>query len=330
VSDRRARGVDLAARIGNTLSTAAVTPTPPMVGVGTAGRAVVGSLIGLSIADARAAVGELGAETRVREVEGNGAAVGVVVAQRPVSGEAIVDGVVEVDVVRDPSAQVEVPDLRMVGLERGRVVAGELGLTVRVTQEDVAAGSGVVSRDILRQEPVAGSFVPRGTEVVVTVAAVIAVVPVVVGQRQDKAREVIAAAGFATVPREQERESDSPWGSVLEQRPDAGERVDVSTQFELVVSVGRPVRSRPPSAVTEPRTKRWEKQGHTLLVGDLAILDEHQRLAREAGILTRRGSNPSLIVRAALRAYERLRLDRPDDWMRHLREVRSSGDPGQN
>jgi beta-lactam-binding protein with PASTA domain len=294
-------------------------------------RPMVGSVIGLSLADAHAAIAAVGASVREREVEvTEPSLVGRVVAQRPEAGEQMPETqVVDLDVGRSVRPQVRVPDVAGRTTEEARVVVAGLGLKMRTAEEEVPAESGVTSRDILRQAPTAGTDVSIGSEVVVTIARPIVVAPAVVGQTEAEARRLIESAGLQAAVSEH-REALAARGSVIEQRPSAGSRVVPGTRVELLLSTGpRPAATPPVPLPSAPRQKRWEKQGHTLEVSDLAIIDEHQRLAREVGVLTRRGSNPSLVVRAALRAFERLRLENEDAWLRYLREVRSTGEPGQ-
>ena len=65
----------------------------------------------------------------------------------------------------------------------------------------------------------------------------------------------------------------------------------------------------------------WAKLSITLEPGDLEILDRFHASARDAGVKLRRGGNPSLFVRAALRAFEELSETRPEAWAERLAGV---------
>jgi len=72
---------------------------------------------------------------------------------------------------------------------------------------------------------------------------------------------------------------------------------------------------RPPVA---PKAPAWGKLTITLEQSDFDILDRFHVSAREAGLKLRRGGNPSLFIRAALRAFEEQSEERPDLWAERL------------
>ena len=70
--------------------------------------------------------------------------------------------------------------------------------------------------------------------------------------------------------------------------------------------------------------KGWEKLSITLARSDFGILDVQTGQARAAGIKMRRGGNPSVFLRAALRNLEALRLTNPSAWLELVRGTASS------
>jgi hypothetical protein len=73
-----------------------------------------------------------------------------------------------------------------------------------------------------------------------------------------------------------------------------------------------------------PAAKGWDKLSITLSRSDFGILDVQTGQARAAGIKMRRGGNPSVFLRAALRNLEALRLTNPTAWLDLVRETASS------
>jgi hypothetical protein len=71
-----------------------------------------------------------------------------------------------------------------------------------------------------------------------------------------------------------------------------------------------------------PPPKAWDKLSITLNAGDFTILETQTAQARAAGIAIRRGGNPSLFVRAAIRHFEALRLTSPAAWAEAVRNSR--------
>lgn len=80
----------------------------------------------------------------------------------------------------------------------------------------------------------------------------------------------------------------------------------------------------------EPRfvpvaTHQWEKLSITLERRDLEVLERFHVVAREAGVKLRRGGNPSLFIRAALRELEELRVADPAAFQAKLLRVSGEG-----
>ena len=113
--------------------------------------------------------------------------------------------------------------LDRVGLRRGRVVGREA---------DVPPGT------ILSQSPEAGSPAPPESPVSVVVATPMpTVVPPLVELDPGRAAAVLGRA-FLELGRIEERQSDQPVGTVVDQRPAAGTEVPRGTQVDVVVARG--------------------------------------------------------------------------------------------
>jgi hypothetical protein len=79
-------------------------------------------------------------------------------------------------------------------------------------------------------------------------------------------------------------------------------------------AVRRPNESALPSAPIAPPASIGEKLSVFLGPRDLAILERFHEDARGAGIKMRKGGNPSLFVRAALRLLDDVGSRNADDW----------------
>ena len=141
---------------------------------------------------------------------------------------------------RPPAAPstVTVPDVRQKHWSEAVAVIQKAGLTLGTVAERPIPG--FAPGTVFSQHPEPGTNVPTGTPVdlVVAEAAATVVVPNVVGMMLDKASEIIQAAGFR-VGEVKEQVSTQPTGTVLEQRPRAGEEVIPGTLVDLVVAVRR-------------------------------------------------------------------------------------------
>ena len=108
----------------------------------------------------------------------------------------------------------------------------EVGEIERSPSDDVPEGF-VISTD-----PSGGTLARQGSEVALRVSSGIrqVEVPLVVGETQAVAEAEIRGAGL--IPAVQERNDPAPAGQVLEQSPDAGNRVDEGSTVTIVVSEG--------------------------------------------------------------------------------------------
>lgn len=79
-----------------------------------------------------------------------------------------------------------------------------------------------------------------------------------------------------------------------------------------------------PAPAPAASAKGWDKLSITLSRSDFGILEVQTGQARAAGIKMRRGGNPSVFLRAALRNLEALRLTNPAAWVELVRGAASS------
>ncbi|MBA3654110.1 MAG: PASTA domain-containing protein [Actinobacteria bacterium] len=130
----------------------------------------------------------------------------------------------------------EVPAVEGQDVADARAALTEAGFKVAVvTRQDDSAPADRV----LRQDPAAGTKVPEGATVSLTVSGGKAkvAVPGVVGQDADTATAAIFRAGLVT-RRANESSNTVPEGRVIRQSPPAGTQVDKGTSVTIVVSTG--------------------------------------------------------------------------------------------
>jgi eukaryotic-like serine/threonine-protein kinase len=119
-----------------------------------------------------------------------------------------------------------------------------IGKPVRVPTQDPTVAEGTV----LKQDPVAGQKVDRGTEVVLTVVgapAQTAVPTIQPGATPDDATAALISAGLTPGDTVEQPSDTVPQGQVIGFDPQSGTVIDPSTPVKIIVSSG-------PSAVTVP------------------------------------------------------------------------------
>jgi serine/threonine-protein kinase len=203
--------------------------------VGLVVRAGVPNLVGMTLADATAAVTAVGLRMSPAGEEAADPPLGVVLRQSPVAGSAADPGT-GVEVVVSVAPGVDVPNLVGLAIDRAIELGARRQLPVAIIEwrESDAAQS-----TVLEQAPAAGTRVDRATTVNVVIAIPIrriARVPELLQLPFEKARRVAADAGLgmevtATRPADLERDT------VLEQTPRAGEEVAVGSVVGVVLSI---------------------------------------------------------------------------------------------
>lgn len=212
---------------------------------------LVPGLIGKTEAEARAQLDALGLVIDVDYVPQAAMAPDRVMSQYPQSdAEIMPGGVVRVQVSGDGGAlpdleRAVVPRLEGATLVEAQRLVHEAGL---VPHPSFASVSGVRAFTVVRQEEPAGALARIGDHVHFTVAlptgTVHAVrVPSLLGMEGDKATALLNRLGLRPVVRP--RASSLPPGTVLQQAPGSGRRVDTGTEVVLTVA------ARPPSGWQE-------------------------------------------------------------------------------
>ena len=226
--------VDRGSRVSVSVSAAAVTPVPN----------VVGSKTGRAIARLKAA----GLRSQVTSVPAK-AAVGTVVAENPTPGTSVAKGsTVSLNVSK---GRATVPDLVGQPVSAAKAALRAAGLVPTVFKVAGAEPKGTVTA----QNPPANQKVPRGSKVRINVStgsqstggttvgtatpapsAVGVKVPNVVGLQQAPAQRRLHAAGLGT--RVRYVASQKPSGQVVAENPAAGTRVRKRSKVQLSVSNG--------------------------------------------------------------------------------------------
>lgn len=199
-------------------------------------REAVPDLSGLGLQPARAALAAgrllLGS---VEEVEAPDGA-GQVVAQRPAAGERVSPGT-PVDVILAIPERVEVPDLHGLRPAAATAALDAAGLTLAgeplPTAESLAPAGTIV-----RQSPAPGERLARGAAVEAVLAVPPAVaVPDLAGLAEAEATALLRAFGLELAPPPRlTEESRAPRGTVIGQRPAAGERVPQGDPVEVTLA----------------------------------------------------------------------------------------------
>ncbi|MDJ0974179.1 MAG: PASTA domain-containing protein [Planctomycetota bacterium] len=208
---------------------------------------LVPALIGKSEAEARALVDALGLVIDVDYVPQAAMAPDRVMSQDPRTGAEIVPGgVVRVQISGDGGA---LPDLdrtvvpRLLGatLVEAQRLVHEAGL---IPRPSFASVSGVRAFTVVRQQEPAGALLRIGDAVRFTVALPTGTVttvrvPSLLGMRGDEATQLLSRLGLRPVVTR--RVSGLPPGTVLQQSPGSGRRVDAGSRVVLTVAARPPV-----------------------------------------------------------------------------------------
>jgi serine/threonine-protein kinase len=192
----------------------------------------VPDLIGMTEAQARAAIGDAGLSVGQPEyVADPDVAKDKVISQDPNRDTFVDPGTTVTITVSTGKPMTSVPSL--VGQSRSEARATlEQAKLVPVFEEidsDEPKGQVVESR------PAAGEQVPEGSKVTVVVSDGPEKVPDVVGLTQEQAEQMVRAAGFDPVV-VQSGDTTEPKGTVIQQVPDAGETQPKGSKVTIVVS----------------------------------------------------------------------------------------------
>jgi beta-lactam-binding protein with PASTA domain len=133
---------------------------------------------------------------------------------------------------------------------------------------------------VIDTQPGAGSVIERGSTVIMRVSRGVeqVEVPDVAGQSEDDARSALEAAGLRVGAVTEEENPDEEPGTVLEQAPAAGDRVDRDTAVDLVVATEPPDVAVPDVVgMTEDEARTaLEDAGFEVRVRDQPVTDPAQ------------------------------------------------------
>jgi eukaryotic-like serine/threonine-protein kinase len=197
------------------------------------GSAEVPGTAGLNQKDATAKLEGAGFEAQVETTNSDQVEAGLVIHSDPSGGSTATRGSAVVITVSKGQKLAKVPVL--VGTQRSvavQQIRGR-GLTPSVEEEESSAPAG----EVIRQSPSAGSELPRGSSVSITVSRgqQQAKVPNVIGKERAEAVQALRDAGLDPTVSEQETEVPSKVGRVTDQFPPPGSEVEPGTAVTVVV-----------------------------------------------------------------------------------------------
>ena len=200
-------------------------------------RVEVPSVLTYTEAQAREQLESRGLQVAVEKVNGEEETKGEVTGQDPVAGTSVeVNSSVTITVNEGPKTAV-IPD-GLVGKDVDDVektLENELDFTNVKTVAAKSEDPEDKPNEVLRISPKPGSTVALDEEITVTYATGESDVPNFVGVTAARARELADQAGFPE-PRFSEEESNQPAGTVIDQSPNAGKRVDRETRIRLTLA----------------------------------------------------------------------------------------------
>ncbi|HWH13760.1 MAG TPA: PASTA domain-containing protein, partial [Miltoncostaeaceae bacterium] len=178
----------------------------------------------------------LGLSVRIEPRESDEEQQGRVLETQPAAGQEVDAGGEVVLVVGQGPAAVAVPDVVGRTREDAEVALTQAGFRVRVTQ---AFDDEVEQGRVISQTPAGGQQAAAESQVTIQVSrgAEPVQVPNLVGDSLSTARAELEAAGLE-VGDLSDRSSERPEGTVLEQDPRPGQRVERGSRVNLVVAAG--------------------------------------------------------------------------------------------
>ncbi len=196
----------------------------------------VPAVVGKSVDQAKAILGASGLTPgAIDERQTEERAAGTVLAQVPDAGEKIEKGA-SVNLIVAALPFVSVPNVVQEALAKAEVILKNAGLAPgkKSSRETTEALPGTV----LSQTPGAGEKVARGNGIDLVVATrVLVTVPDVVSKSIEEARSALKEAGLIPGQVTRRETQTAALGTVLEQKPQPGEKVAKDTKVELAVAV---------------------------------------------------------------------------------------------
>lgn len=198
------------------------------------GRAKVPKTAGMSREAAVAALRAAGFRVAIDRVSSEKVAAGLVIGSRPAAGALATRGSTVTLTVSGGPKTVAVPVL--VGMQRA-VAEQQLRARGLVPEATEKASSTAAAGEVTGQSPNAGTKLPRGSTVSIVVSKGQQKVrlPNLVGKERKAAEAQLREAGLRSSVQEQETETASQVGRVIEQFPPAGSEVEPGSRVSLVV-----------------------------------------------------------------------------------------------
>jgi eukaryotic-like serine/threonine-protein kinase len=197
------------------------------------GTAKVPSTAGKTVTEAEEELEDAGFDARLEKVSSEEVEEGLVISSLPSGGSTATRGTEVVLRISSGPKLAKVPVL--VGSQRSLAVQQirGRGFTPNVEEVEDAAPEG----QVIRQAPSAGSQLPPGSTVSITVSKgeEKATAPNVIGKERAEAVEALREAGLKPVVQEQQTEVPSQVGRVTDQFPPPGSEVKPGTTVTLVV-----------------------------------------------------------------------------------------------
>lgn len=132
------------------------------------------------------------------------------------------------------TSSLQAPDFRGLSLSKAQSLAQSQGITIIEDGQQAAPEKQV--GEILQQIPPPGSLLTdRTLRVVVAQAPAEVTMPAVINKPSEEARNLLKQAGFRTIKTTDKSANKTP-GTVLQQVPQAGEKVPVTTEIVLEIA----------------------------------------------------------------------------------------------
>jgi serine/threonine-protein kinase len=181
-----------------------------------------------------------------------------VISQDPGAGEEVREGTTVTVVISSGRGQVPVPAVEGESQEDAQRALEDAGFKVKVEQ---ASSDDVPEGDVISSSPRGGTSATKGRTVTITVSTGPSgiAVPKVVGLQRDEAEAQLEAAGLKAEVTEQE--TTQPAGTVMQQDPTTGTRVDRGATVQLTVAKARPEVPDVTGATVEEATTTLEQAG---------------------------------------------------------------------
>lgn len=199
----------------------------------------VPDLVGGSLEDGRARLGEAGLSVRVsaRVPPGTEASEGQVLAQRPLGGQLSSPGDTVSLTVAAPEGPLRIPALRALREQQARSVLTGMGFQVTTTREEASVPRG----EVVRTVPPAGEAAAPGSSVrvVLSQGPPVAGVPELVGRHIDDVRAILSDVGLALGGVSYDTTAYSAPGRIVGQSPPAGFSLREGERVSVRVA-GRP------------------------------------------------------------------------------------------